>query len=603
MGSQVPRPERAHDEQPERAGAGIGTATELAPELGAPGSNPDPENQLENGLDLRDPVDGARTDGSSSSNDDDRSWWHRASTQLARDRSAAIAFGVLVVASFFALVFWFGRVRWFYADEWVFLAGPQATTLGDWFAPHNGHWTTLPRLVFRLLWYAVGLRAYWPYLACVVALHLAVVALLRVIMRRAGVGGWMATLVAGTFLLFGAGSENLQWAFQMAFVGALVGGLAHLVLADHDGRLDRRDALGLLCGLLGLMCSGVGPAMVVIVGTAVLVRRGWRAAAVHTVPLAVAYAAWFLLENVHTSQAGPASPSVIATWLRAFVVASFLAIGQNTAVAWLLGFLLVAGLVLAWSPLGLDEFRRRAAAPLGLMVGALLFFTSVANERWGAGISMTESSRYVYTGAALVLPALGIAAQAFVSRWRYTTPLVVVLILSGVPANIRLLEPTPTDFDSTKSTILQVTRAPATRQAPREATPLFDTFAAGYVTVGWLLDADRAGRLPEGSGLTKQVSAQLPVRLGLLQSSAPPPRDCETYDGPLNIDLRQGEVIGIKSPVGIAASDGTEKTSRLMGLHPLNGKTITVLSPDLHLRFEPAPPNRTFSICIEPLDS
>ncbi len=48
--------------------------------------------------------------------------------------------------------------------------------------------------------------------------------------------------------------------------------------------------------------------------------------------------------------------------LRAFVVASFLAIGQNTAVAWLLGFLLVAGLVLAWSPLGLDEFRRRAAA-------------------------------------------------------------------------------------------------------------------------------------------------------------------------------------------------------------------------------------------------
>ena len=96
-------------------------------------------------------------------------------------------------------------------------------------------------------------------------------------MRRAGVGPWIASAAAALFMLFGAGDENIVWAFQMGFVGSLVFGLTQLLLADHDGPIARRDWLALLAGLAGLLCSGVGVTMVVVVGLATLARRGWRA--------------------------------------------------------------------------------------------------------------------------------------------------------------------------------------------------------------------------------------------------------------------------------------------------------------------------------------
>src|SRR5690606_18645355 len=116
--------------------------------------------------------------------------------------------------------------------------------------------------------------------------------LLRVVMRRAGVGPWMATIVAGTFVLYGTGQANIWFAIQMSLVISLAAGVAHLLLADHDGPFDRRDALGLAAGVVGLTSSGVGPAAVAMVGLAVLIRRGWRLALVHTVPLGVLYLAW-----------------------------------------------------------------------------------------------------------------------------------------------------------------------------------------------------------------------------------------------------------------------------------------------------------------------
>ena len=53
------------------------------------------------------------------------------------------------------------------------------------------------------------------------------------------------------FVLFGAGAQDILWAFQITFTGALVFGLVQLLLADHDGPVDRRDWLGSVPG-----CSG-----------------------------------------------------------------------------------------------------------------------------------------------------------------------------------------------------------------------------------------------------------------------------------------------------------------------------------------------------------
>ena len=213
----------------------------------------------------------------------------------ASDKHARPAFIAFIGAELVALVFYMSvsRPMWFYLDEWDFLANRTGGNLGDLFRAHNEHWVTLPILVYRGMWWAVGLRSYRPYQLIIVLMHLGAAYLVRVIMRRVGVRPWTATIVACVLVFFGAGYQNIILPFQMTLVGSLVFGFVHLLLATHDGPLDRRDYWGLAAGLAALMCSGVGVSMVIAVGAAVLLARGWRLALLHTVPLAAAYAVWY----------------------------------------------------------------------------------------------------------------------------------------------------------------------------------------------------------------------------------------------------------------------------------------------------------------------
>ena len=211
-----------------------------------------------------------------------------ASTRPAMTTFLAGEIVALVVFMFFSRRMWFG------GDEWNFLVARTGGNLHDLFLPfYEHHWVTLPVLVYRGLWWVFGLRSYRPYQLVIVALHLTAAYQLRSIMRRVDVRPWTATLFAFTFLFFGRGYLNMVSPFQMTLVGSLVFGLAHLILATHDGDLDRRDAWGLAAGGAALMCSGVGITMAMTVGAAVLLVHGWRRALVHTVPLACAYIIWF----------------------------------------------------------------------------------------------------------------------------------------------------------------------------------------------------------------------------------------------------------------------------------------------------------------------
>ena len=143
------------------------------------------------------------------------------------DRSARPALWVFIalVVAAVPLYLVLGRRQWFFLDDWDFLAQRTSGSPSDLFRPHLEHWTTLPILAYRLLWSVVGLRSYVPYQMLVVVAHLTVAALLRVIMRRAGVGPWLSTGVATLFVFFGSGAENILVAFQIIFVAAMAFGL------------------------------------------------------------------------------------------------------------------------------------------------------------------------------------------------------------------------------------------------------------------------------------------------------------------------------------------------------------------------------------------
>ena len=311
---------------------------------------------------------------------------------------------------------WAGRKRWFFHDEWHVLIEVDGGDAASLLSPTNEHWTTLPMALYRVLFNVFGLNSYLPYQMVTISCHLLAAALLRVVMRRAGVSPWMATLAACVFLLFGAGDHNILRAFQVTFIGALVFGLVHLLLADHDGKINRWDWLGLVAGLAALMCSGVGVAMVAAVSASALIRRGWRAALFHAIPLVAIYLLWFYTYGNDVYQA-PSSPlRKIASFALASTTATFDAIGHYALVGALLGLVLVVGLALAWSrPLDRDV-RRRGAATAGLLFGGAVFIALTAWSRAELGAGFASQSRYVHIIGALCLPALALAADTVARR-------------------------------------------------------------------------------------------------------------------------------------------------------------------------------------------
>ena len=320
--------------------------------------------------------------------------------------------GLSVVALVFYLVV--GRHVWFFFDEWNFLAGRTLNVHGL-LDDHGGHLVMLPVIVFRALFFVFGLRSYLPYQVVIVVLHITTAWLLRAVMRRSGVRPLTATAAASLFLFFGSGAQNILQAFQITFVGALAFGLVQLLLADHDGPIDRRDWLGLAAGFGAIACSGVGLTMLGVVAVAVLVRRGCARGALHAVPPFVVWVIWhsaYSKNNPTTTNAG-----LIFHWSRLGLAGTFNAMGQVPFVGWLLAAVLVAGLVLAARTFP-HGWRRDAAIPVAFLAGAAAFLVTTGISRLWAGLAGATQNRYLYIVAALLLPPLALAADAIARRWR-----------------------------------------------------------------------------------------------------------------------------------------------------------------------------------------
>ena len=482
---------------------------------------------------------------------------HRSSSLLSRFRSSSLALrlavGAFVGVEVYAFVLWLsiGRYQWFYADEWDFLSLRTGGNLGDLFRPHHGHWTTVPILIYRLLYALVGLRVFLPYRLVVLVLYLAASALLFVVMLRAAVHPWIAAAAASLFALYGAGADNIINPFQVTFTGALVSGLAFLLLTDRDGPLARRDLFGLLAGLIGLMMSGVGVAMVLVTGIAVTLRRGWRIAASLVAPLAAVYLVWFAIIGHQSGVTQARSPARIVTFVSDGFRGGF---GRMGPFAWF-GVLLMAMLVVGF-PLA---FRQRSpknlgplAAPFALLCGAVLLLVLVESDHGAVLASGSATTarlpRYLSLVAALSLPAVAVAADAFARVWRWLLPIAIAMFLVGVPQNLstarhfeRIKRPL---FAGTQLAVETVARDPRARAVPPTLHPLWIT--APDLTAGWLVGALAHHKIPPPRALTPTLLAEADFRLSFYQTATSATDEgCPTLTRPMVIAFARDEVIRV----------------------------------------------------------
>jgi hypothetical protein len=494
------------------------------------------------------------------------------------DRLALGAFAAVIVFGL-ASYLWMGRHLWFGIDEWDFLAARSVSHPSTLFQPHNEHWSTLPILVFRFLYQTLGMRSYRPYLLVAVVTHLTVAVLLWVVMVRARVRPWLATAAGSLFVLFGSGYENILWAFQIGFMGAVAFGLAQLLLADHDGPWARRDWWALAAGLASLMCSGVGVTMVVVVGLAVLVRRGWRMAVAQVAPLAGIYLVWYVAYG-HQGFHRRSSITSIPGFAIDVLATTFRSLGHLPGMGIVLAVLLVVGLYLAWSPLRRDEWRSRAAAPGALAVGAVVFVVQTGVGRAATGPTFVRqaaaASRYQYVVAALLIPALGVATEGVGRRLGRWWPVLAVILLVGVPGNLTVASDHATAMANVDQVLrvpeIQAAYAPIADQLPPDTQ--VDPAFAPWVRLGWLRQAARSGRLPAPSplGPTGRATLDLSLALQLLGPGSPGSdagSTCQAVPASRTVRLPAGAEIRLDPNVSASVSDvaggGTVSNPRILG--------------------------------------
>jgi hypothetical protein len=184
-----------------------------------------------------------------------------------------------------------------------------------------------------------------------------------------------------------------------------------------------------------------------------------------------------------------------------------------------------------------------------MAAGAAVFVVLSGASRAWLGVEQASSSRYLSLIAALLLPSIAIAVDA-IFRWSRPAGVVAAaVLLVGVPGNFAN---TATDFRrstyrSERALILSLAHMPLARRVPRDLEP--DPNTSNYVTVGWLLDGARSGRIPRARPATARERSEYTLRLSVQESPVGEGRGCGRLSQSTVVTLRSGQRLAIHGAV------------------------------------------------------
>lgn len=321
-------------------------------------------------------------------------------------------------AAVFGVLLYSVRRLDFYYDEWDFVDKAERWRFGDYFVPHQEHWSTVPMVIYRVLLGLNGMHSYLPFSATLLLLHCANAFLLFLLVRRRS-GDALGIAAAGILLVLGRGSDDFIWAFQIGFSCSVLFGLAALLLLDVAEPSRRALAGGSAALVLALASSGEGLFFAVAAAALTLLRSpepGWGPARFRTTAATLAapiigYGIWYGLYGSDSAEIARSPSSLHALGgLLTFVptgVGAGLAgvVGLSRQLSWL-GFAVFAAVF------ALVCRRGREAAPaIALGIGVLAQFCATGLVRAQFGTQLAGTSRYVYIAAVFTLPLLAEALR------------------------------------------------------------------------------------------------------------------------------------------------------------------------------------------------
>ncbi len=328
------------------------------------------------------------------------------------------------------------RGAWLTADPLYYITERGALPGSDegLLASHRGHWLTVPFLLYRVLFPVFGLSHGWPYSLVSLLLHLSVVVLLFVLLRRASWGPGLAAVTVVPVVFLGAGAQAYISDHPLPLVLSLALGLAALLqFSTNTSRARVATGAGLL--LLAVMSSGVGLVVLVTAGVWLWLRRGLLAAALGTAPAVLAFLTWFAVFGRDYDRVRLGGWDFLAlpklTWVGA-TTALERASGVPDSGALLLCLVIGAPLVLRSLP---REARNLAWAG---QVGAMVQLSLSAVGGGPEGYPPVTESRYAYVALVLLAPSVAVLLLA-VRRAAPRVPRGGLPVLVGVLASAYLL--------------------------------------------------------------------------------------------------------------------------------------------------------------------
>jgi len=324
-----------------------------------------------------------------------------------REHAPALVLGVGVVAQL-ALSIWLTRGGWFFLDAWHYILrrGPVPEADLGLFEPWGGHWQTIPILLYRLLFSVFGMHTYAPYVLVATLLHLVIVVLSYLILRRLDTHRWVAVVIAWAILFYGAGGEVFVWDGPIPLTAALSLTLTAVHLSLRKDFERPALVVGALLLLAAVMCSVAGVVGAVLFGVLVYTRRGFVTMVAVVGPAAVAFTTWYLVQGRHDGRVAIGGwdyarlPEFVWTGLTGSMGAIF---GIPEWGGAILIALIVTALVARGVPDALQQYAWAA------ILAAFTQMTLAGFAALSFGVDASLVSRYKYISFVLLAPSIAIA--------------------------------------------------------------------------------------------------------------------------------------------------------------------------------------------------
>lgn len=345
-----------------------------------------------------------------------------------------------------AAVLYLTQYRNFYYDEWDFIVSRRDWNPLVFLLPHWIHWSTIPILVWKLLFVTVGIRSHVPYEAALLAAHLLTVFMLFALVRLRS-GQLAAFAAAMTLLVLGSGADDIVWAFQIAWAASVAFGLLALIIAA--GKPSFRRGVALAFALLGsLMCSTVGVVFVAVAAVELVFDRQRRTLLIYLVPPTAAFLAWLLIFDTGRFPGSAGISGGVLQGPRGFdlvtTIATFVLIGLKSTAAGLFGLpglgVVVLPLLALWIAWHWYRQRNVPSWQLGLVCGCVFWFALISSGRSQFGVDQASQSRYIYVAVALLLPVVANAAARLPWRGLWRPALAIVFAGLAVSNLTQLLD-------------------------------------------------------------------------------------------------------------------------------------------------------------------